>query len=198
MIRRSTWILLGVFVVLLAGTIYLSRTGNLSVLPEETPVPTKSPVFTLDTGEITAVKVEKPGDRLVQVDRTEDSTWAVTEPPGGTVTPSAVDSAVGSLNTWTVQNELSVPPPMDAMGLAQPTYVITFTTATGQARFVNVGSLTPTSSGYYIQADGGPPVVVPKGNIDPFIDMWTQALEPTPAPMEESTPTPPAETPPPA
>jgi len=197
MIRRSTWILLGIFLLLLAGTIYLSRTGNLSLLPEETPVPTDSPVFSLDTGQITAIKVEKPGDRVVQIDQSAEFSWMVTLPSGGLVNPDQVNSAVSTVNTWTIQNELSVPPPMDAMGLATPAYVITFSTATGQTRFLNVGKLTPTGSGYYIQVDGGPPVVVSKTNIDPFLQLWTDALEPTPTPTLEMTPSTPVETPPP-
>jgi len=195
MIRRSTWILLGVFLLLLAGTIYLSRTGNLSVLPEETPVPTKSPVFSLDTGQITALKIEKPGSQVVQIDQSADASWMVTLPPGSPVSTEQVDTAVGTVNTWTVQNELSVPPPMDAMGLATPAYVITFTSDTGQTRFVNVGNLTPTSSGYYIQVDGGPPVVVSKTSIDPFIQLWTDAIQPTPTPSLELSPASPVETP---
>jgi hypothetical protein len=197
MIRRPTWILLGVFVVLLAGTVYLSRTGNLSFLPEETPVPTKSPLFSLDTGQITAIEVDKRGDQVVRLDHTADAGWSVTQPPGSQVAPEEVETAVVTISTWTVQNELSVPPPMDAMGLATPAYVITFSTSNGQTRFVNVGNLTPTSSGYYVQVDGGPPVVIGKANLDPLLQLWTTALQPTPTSMQDQTSTIPVETPPP-
>jgi len=195
MIRRNTWILLAVFAGLLAVTFYLQRSGKLTGQPESTPVPTQPALFGLDTGEITALKVEKNDGKSAAFRKTESGSWEVTQPPDRQDLAQTVGGVVAEITSWKVMTELSVAPPADNIGLSNPAYQIILTTANGQEQTIKVGDLTPTGTGYYISMDGSVPLVVSKFSVDQVINLLTEEPTSTPPPLVETEAPPPARTP---
>jgi hypothetical protein len=90
---------------------------------------------------------------------------------------------------------LAPPPDLNALGLAAPADTIELGFVSGTSHKVEVGNMTPTSSGYYVRFDGGKIYVIEKSGIDAVLNLLTAPPFPataTPIPTTESisTPTP--------
>ena len=66
--------------------------------------------------------------------------------------------------------ELSTPPAADQTGLDKPAYVLTITDQSGQKTVIEIGSETPTQTGYYIRKESVV-YVADKFGIDNLVDM---------------------------
>jgi hypothetical protein len=78
-------------------------------------------------------------------------------------------------------------------GLETPTYTIELTFDSGIKHIIQVGTLTPTNSGYYVNYDSGNLYVVAKSGIDALLNLLTSPPFPatdTPVPTIERTATP--------
>lgn len=183
MIKRPTWIVLAVFIIALAAVLILQKTRKLEPSVEGTPVPTAVSVFGLDTGSITSVKIEKSGGDVAEFSRDASGAWTATAPASLQADASTIGDALGQVSTWTIQTELQVAPPLDAIGLNSPSYLLTFGMDSGQQHVIQVGSLNPAQTGYYLQLDGGAPFLVSRYSVDPVLGLLN---------LLHITPTPPA------
>jgi hypothetical protein len=181
MIKRTTWVVLAVFLLTLAVVLLLQRTGKLEYTADSTPSPTAASVFGLDTGSIKQVKVESSGIDSATFTHNSDGTWTTTAPTGFNPDAAIVKEALDSISTWTVQNELQVAPPLDAVGLTNPDKLIVIQTDSGQEHTIQVGGLNPAQTGYYLLLDGGAPFLISRYSVDPVLGLLDQ-LHVTPAP----------------
>ena len=82
---------------------------------------------------------------------------------------------------------------MNTLGLAVPAYTIDLGFVNGTTHKIEVGVLTPTSSGYYVRFDGGKIYVIEKSGIDSLVNLLTSPPFPataTPVPTSDTTVTP--------
>jgi hypothetical protein len=78
---------------------------------------------------------------------------------------------------------LEVPPALADVGLSTPTYSLFLTFNDGSTQTFSVGSIVPTGTGYYVQANHGTVVVVSNNSIDSLFNLVsTVCATPTPEP----------------
>jgi hypothetical protein len=97
---------------------------------------------------------------------------------------------VGALS---IVNTLNVPPTLSDIGLAVPADTIDLVFVNGTSHKMEIGNLTPTSSGYYVRFDGGKIYVIEKSGIDSLLNLLTNPPflpTPTPPPTSETDGTP--------
>jgi hypothetical protein len=198
MIRRTTWIVLAVFVVLV-GVIWYQQTRPAPEMSAITPTLGVEPLFTLDATQVRSLKVEDAaGDVVLARKESADGNWQLEEPVAAAGATSQIDMAVASLTTGESLIKLEDPPAAEVLGLAPPAYQVTLGLADGQSWIVKIGQATPTNSGYYVQVGDGAVYVVSTFTFDGVIGMLTSpplAETPTPeyvgeTPVPGETPTP--------
>jgi len=198
MIKRSTWILLAVFAVLLAVVLLLPQFKG----KEEEPTPTLTPAletpFTFAVADIMEFEVVSSDGDTVRVARDEDNTWKLVEPDEETSETNNIEGVVAGVININLLTKIDPAPPADVSGFNPAMYVVRMFDKNGAEESFYIGSLTPTSSGYYIQTEDGQVYVADKTKIDQVIELVQNPpinMTPTPAITEESistltTPTP--------
>ena len=169
MIRRPTWILLALFVVVL-GAAWLwqrSQTNNVKEEPTATPAPN---LLDMDSTNIRDLKLEEAQGKQLYLRKIGVGNWIMTEPERANVDLEKVNSVVEQLLSAEVLNELSTPPAADQTGLDKPAYILTITDQSGKKSVIQIGSETPTQSGYYIGKEGTV-YVADKLGIDSLVDL---------------------------
>ena len=189
--RRSTWIVLGIFVVLALGVFLWQRYGKTDQEAAE-PTPTIAPVnmvFDLGTKLVQSFSItDATGESITMQHELSSNMWVVMDQPADMADPTQIEAVASSFSYMTVDTELTTQPPLDAMGLDQPSYTITLDLDNGERNVLFVGDLTPTGTGYYAQVDGKPVVVIAKSDITTLINMLTTPpLKPTYTPTETAS-----------
>ncbi len=211
MIKRPTVILLAILILVVAVYLVI-KSRNTATAAQSTPtVLGNSYLVTQSDGTLQVLSIVDSQNHFFQMKRDTRGMWVVTQPTSGAADQglaSAAETQVGALRiVTTLENQLSL---SDA-GLDSPAFTIDLTFIGGQKHVIQVGMLTPTSSGYYVRFDNGNLYVVSQSGIDALVNLLiappfpatatpyptneatiTQTIEiPTPSlPMEVSTPTP--------
>jgi hypothetical protein len=192
MIKRPTWILL-VILVLVIGAYFVIKNRSSATSTAATPTALgNSFLITQADGKLQILHISDTKNHVVQIMRDTSGTWIVTLPTPGSADLSlagAAETQVGALRIVTIlENTLNL---ADA-GLASPSYTIELTFVSGIQHVIQVGSLTPTSSGYYVRFDAGNLYVVSQSGIDALLNLLTAPPYPateTPVPTTDRTAT---------
>ena len=193
MIKRPTWILLVILVlVIVAYFVIKSRLSATSTQP--TPIALGNNfLITQADGTLQSLRIYDKQNRIVQMQRDTSGTWILTLPTPGAADQSlagAAETQIGALRiVTTLDNQLNL---IDA-GLDSPSYTLELTFVSGLQHVIQVGTLTPTNSGYYVRDDAGNLYVVSQPGIDALLKLLTAppfASTGTPAPTIEETATP--------
>ena len=192
MVKRSTWILLAVL-VLVVGAYFIVK-GNASKTSKLTPTPTQnSYLITQADGVLQSLHISDNKGGNFQMQRDLSKTWVITAPTSGTADQGLAGEAetqVGALRTVVT---LETPPDLSSIGLASPANTLELKFVSGKSHKIEVGKMTPTSSGYYIRFDGGKVFVIEQSGIDALLNLLKAPPFPataTPVPAAESTNTP--------
>lgn len=199
MIRRSTWIVLAIFVVLV-GVYWLIQRQPDSEPAAGTPTAAPQLVFITDLESIQAVRLEDSSGRAMQIEKDSQGNWSVSAPDSAEADQQRATNLVSQVSNLRSLTVVATPPAPEVVGLDEPAYTITITTADGGRQRAKIGALTPTSSGYYVEPGGGPLMVIAKGTLDGLLGNLddppiapTPTVEPTPTavgPEAEPTATP--------
>ncbi len=188
--KRTTWVLVIIFVVVL-GAAYVFQQHTMNTAASQT-TPTATPeqnLLNIQSSALRSLRIEDAQGKTVALSRDASGKWTLTEPKPPATDTGRVEQAVSNLNGLLIMNKLVTPPPAQDTGLAKPAYTITLDTGSGQPQVVQIGTVTPTGTGYYAQLKGGPVVVVSKSSVDGLLDIFnTPPIQPT------ATLTPPAKT----
>ena len=133
----------------------------------------------------------------------------MTEPERSNVDLEKVNGVVEQLVAAEVLNVLSTPPAADQTGLNKPAYVLTVTDQSEKKFVIEIGSETPTQSGYYVSKEGlvyvadkfgidslvdflknppvAPPTATPTGMLAPQ-EIITGTISVQPTPLGTATP----------
>ncbi|MEA3351723.1 MAG: DUF4340 domain-containing protein [Chloroflexota bacterium] len=194
MIRRSTLIVLVVFLVLLGFVLYWQNWGQeasaddaLSAVPTLAP---KAAIFDLpEEAFVVGVRIESADGNLVEVSRDDaESAWVLLQPSHQEDTDSQqIQLMADQLVTLRESSSLETSLSLGVTGLESPVYTITLKLDDGQQENLFVGDVTITGSSYYVRVDDGSPQVVSKYSLDAALNMLeTLPLLPTPMPELES------------
>ena len=171
MIKRSTWILLGIFGVVLVFAIYYQYSPRKAVV-KATSTPGATVLFkNVDEKSISALRVEDINGQAVALGRDTTGVWAVTEPKGGPTDVSQAEMAVSQL--LELESTASLDPSSDLgiFGLSKASYTVTITMNGGEKYVLLIGDVTPTQNGYYARLNQEPPDIVNKASIDALVGL---------------------------
>jgi hypothetical protein len=191
MVRRSTWIVLGIFILLAAAAVLWPRLQKENETQEATPTvqPDQPLIFDLDSQDMLWIQVTDAAGEQIEVEReSAEADWVVVGESPETSDSFRIGSVAGQLlamrATRTFETELGV----DTVGLDNPAYTITIRTTAGDEIVTRIGNLTAVGSGYYIQVDDDPVVIVAKLVLDEILSILTEPpLMPTPTPEVTET-----------
>jgi hypothetical protein len=174
MVRRSTWILLGVFVLLL--TALLIYQNVLDEEPDEEinmglgelgTVEPVVPLFAIPEGVyIRGMKVEDREGELVEVRRSgETEPWLLIEPEGE-ADQDVIERVVNQVVSLMIDEELGEEIGLETMGLETPEKILSIELSNGGTFTLSVGNVTITNSSYYVRLPGENSFVVNKFTLD--------------------------------
>jgi hypothetical protein len=174
MIRRSTLVLLVVFVALAAGAFFWQRSQEKNPTTETTATPGSQPLFTF-TAKISGLKLERTGGEMLELGRDDQGIWKLIYPPTEATDIAAVESATGQLTSMQVLSTLEEGPSLEAVGLAKPVYRLQIDLDDGSQILMYIGNATPTGTGYYVMVTqkgmSGGMSVVSKYSLDPILNL---------------------------
>lgn len=191
MIRRSTVVYIVVLLVVAGAYFYLKfrKEPEADVLVTPQATEQVSYLFTAEEGIPTGIRLQSKTGQSVEVARDAQSVWALSQPIEAKAEQSASEAAATQVSTMRILDRVRN---VDAkiVGLEHPEYVLTVKFNSKVERTVNIGVVTPSESGYYVQnASGGDIVVVSKSAIDALLMLLTnppylETLTPSPAVLD--------------
>ncbi len=197
MVRRSTWIVLGIFVLLVGFTLLFQRYQANKASNAATATPTTPPVYLYDVTEsqVSDIKIADNSGSYIDLYRDPaSSNWAIEGVPAAQADSAKIKSAINQLETMQVQETLTQTISLAAIGLETPAYTITLTASSSAPTITYIGMQTAIGTGYYLRVNSGPVMIVEKTALDNILNLLKEPpLLPTPtpevAPSESVTPT---------
>ncbi len=189
MIRRSTFILLLIFIVLM-GAVFLFQRTEEQKEAQITPTEENPLIFNFED-EIKGITVEHVGSGAVDLSKDEDGAWTVKAYEDEEVDVAAVESAISQLLSLRAVSSLGSEITLEEAGLEPAVYRVMIRLADGSISQMLVGRETPTSSGYYVKIDEREIYVVSTFSLDPFlslVDAPPLLRTPTPLSTEDMEP----------
>jgi hypothetical protein len=201
MIRRSTVVYILILLGLAGAYYYLNNreqpAADVTVTPEATLEEIRY-LFTASDGVPTSIRITAESGEVLELARDADNAWRVMLPIEGLAEQGAAEAAASQITTMRVLESISEID-LDLVGVKAPDYILNVKFSSGQERSINIGVVTPTESGYYVQdAAGGDVLIVSRSALDSLLGMLTSPpyLEtPTPSPTPTETPLPSTGTP---
>jgi hypothetical protein len=190
--RRSTWILLLVFALLVIFAWVFTRYKRNT--PAETTTPTAQPtsegVYTLTNLQVSELMItDRAGESIdLYRDSSTSNNWAIRDMPVDQADKVGIETAISQLLSIQVIDSLTDAPPLDTIGLATPAYTMTIVTVDGSQIVTYVGNKNAIGTGYYIRVDSGPVVIVNNLTLDDLLGyIQKPPLLPTPTPEVTAT-----------
>jgi hypothetical protein len=153
MVRRSTWMVVIVFALLLAGAFW-QRQRLANAPAAATPTGSAPDVILFpDYASITALRVDHTGGQTIAATRDAQGQWQLQQPPAPTDS-AALEAAVNQLGQLTPQSSLLNPPTLQAMGLDAPAYRLQADYSDGRQILLSVGKKSPVGGAYYVLLNG--------------------------------------------
>jgi len=189
MIKRSTWILLAVLALFIGAYFYLKAHPLQLSAPTPTPTATESSfLITKEDDTLTKVVITDAQGNTFQMGRDAAGNWAITQPELAAADQSQAEAAETQLFALKVVTTLETSPSPDAIGLDPAADTISLEFSSSRQQILEVGGLTPTSSGYYVQLEDKI-YVVSQYSIDAVVKLLQNPpylATPTPVPATET------------
>ncbi len=196
MIRRSTVVYIIILLALVGAYYYLKnrpQPADISVTPEAT-IEQTSYLFTADEGVPTSIRIQSKAGETIELTRDSTNAWALTLPVAAKADQGSAEAAATQVTTMRILNKVPNLDP-NVAGLKTPEYVLTVKFNDKVERTVNIGVVTPSESGYFVQdAAGGDVQIVSTSSVDALLSLLTtppylETLTPSPTAAETSLPT---------
>jgi hypothetical protein len=187
MIRRSTLVVLGVFIVAVAALLILQRVPNSPIKPAQTPTATTMPKLLSGWNEkdiIEVVLTRAVGGKTDLV-KNPDGSWINKQ--AGPVPTGISEQLLSELLATNIMTELPLDTSLKDLFLENPGQTMVLTSQDGRKATIRVGGVTPTQSGYYVKVNDDAPVIVGKTTLEGIFSLFDQAL-PAPTPQGSTTP----------
>ena len=150
MVRRTTWILLGVLALAAIGYAVWRPTGTPSSGVE--PTTTAENLWILNADQLEIVRlVDQTDGGLLVVQRDPQSGWRMLAPRIGEADAGRIELAVAWLLAPAIRESLENPGDLAPFGLDPPQAEVTVILRDGSSRSLDVGRLDPTGSVYYVR-----------------------------------------------
>jgi hypothetical protein len=210
MVRKSTWILLAIFVLALAAAIYMDREGISLQTGTATPTVPPNLFADINLGSLSKIAFQSAptnsGDGIqgqsanLTLQKGSENQWMFASLDGGTVDQGKVQQVISNLFTLAPSSQLDMTTPLDATGLNAPFATLTLTLADGSQHVLQIGNATTIGTGYYSRLNNEQRIIVlPKFSVEDLVSLLSVSaltLQPTETPVVlateaiEATPTP--------
>ncbi|MGD8813931.1 MAG: DUF4340 domain-containing protein [Anaerolineales bacterium] len=190
MIRRTTWITLAVFVVLLGFAIWWTSFRQQTT-DTTTPVVTPSPIWSLTASDVDVLRVEDPtSGEAVELHRDDDEQWVLAEPVEAAADVMRVESAVSWLAAPVAERTLDPVNDFAPYGLAEPSKIVRVDLKDGSSLSLEIGREAPTSSVVYVRVSGRPEIhTLSIYALNTVLDLLSDIPMAAPIPTLTSSPT---------
>jgi len=182
--KRSTWIVLVIFLALVGLLLYLNQNEPPAEELDATPTETVEYLFNETAGLPTSIDIEARSGEKVAIERNEAGKWVLKQPIETEADQGSAEAAASQLSTLRILSRPEVAP--EEAGLVEPSYTMTVKLTGGTEEVVRIGDLTPTSSGYYTNINGSNEIlIVGQTGLDSLLTMVSSppyVETPTPAP----------------
>ncbi len=182
MIRRTTWLLLIILVIVIAVGWYISQPKSLAANQPTTPAPAKL-ISGVASETISSIQFNDKNGLVVLLEK-QNGSWKVRQPAAYNLTQGNIEEIVTQILDLTILADLSSPPAQESLGLTAPLFTLTI--SAGNNYVVLTGAATPTDSGYYVQVNQDKPVIVAKTGLDRINELFSSG-QPTPTPTTPIT-----------
>lgn len=185
MIRKQTWILLITFAVLTGFAFYLQK-NPLSLQVDVTPSPTTQSSMINDWSIDNLIGISYQDDeRDAFILEKDDSNNWIYQPDGQMVGVEKISQLLAEITNAKAISNLDSGYDLTALGLHSPTKIITLIDKNEALLKIQVGQMTPTMNGYYVQVGLNAPIVVSRGAIELILDLLKKEtlLDFTPTPI---------------
>jgi hypothetical protein len=201
MVRRETWILIVILLVLVGVAYYLNTpevkfglpSTNEST-PKISPTPVSSFVFPNDSSVVQRIKIQDANGSTTELERGPGGVWVLKAPFEGIADQAEAESAATQVAALRIVAELTNVPELNAVGLLKPNYILTVSIKDAGEQTIKIGGPTVTGNGYYIQTADGKIIVLNNYSVEALTNLIKTppfAATPTPSPIpatETSTP----------
>ena len=183
MIRRNTWVLIVILLVLVGFSFYLKnrKSQQAAAATPTAAAGTPQSLFAAAEGQPTDISVKDSTGKLVEIARNSAGKWVFKAPTDAEASQADAEAAATQVTSLKVLS--SVPLGFDVVGLDKPSYTMSFVFSNGKSHTLAVGAETPIQDGYYASLDAGPVHIVDKQGIDALTQLLSQppyAVTPTP------------------
>ncbi len=194
MIRRSTLVVLVVFVIALAALLAIQRMPNSPLSPTATVLPTSTAnlIAGWKSADVAKIILKSSTAQETTLTRNNDGSWTDGK---STIQGGKIEQMLSELLAARIADQMPAELSLKDMVLDVPTQALTLQAKDGHSVLVQIGSTTPTQSGYYVRVDTNQAVTVYKSTIDTILQLLQEATQPTPTPTAAvaDTPTPTAQ-----
>ncbi len=191
MVRRSTWVVLGLLVVLVGFTVLFQRYQANKAANQPTATPTSAPVFLFNLAGTNVDEIKVSDNAGNNVDLARDpstSKWSIVGKPADQADSSHIDTVANQLSAIEIQDTITETLPLASIGLDPSTYTITVTTSADSPMVAYVGIQTAIGSGYYVRNEAGQLMIVNKTGLDDVLNLLKNPpLLPTATPTQAPT-----------
>lgn len=185
MIKRSTWVVLAVFLVLAGVTFFWQKSPETFVAPTQTP--TAFPILLPDWGNkvINLIEISNLDGSVIVLKLDSAKQWELASIEQDKVAQGKIEELLTTLQTATIISKINPPVDYAVIGLTEPKVSIQLQNTKGETVNIKIGDKTPTDSGYYVQVDENPPVVLRSVTVENLVEiMKKENLMETPSTFE--------------
>ena len=156
--RRSTWIVLVIFLALAGLLMYLNQRRSAAEEEEAAPTEAVEYLFNEAAGLPSSIDIEARTGERVAIERNEAGEWVLKQPIETEADQGSAEAAASQLSALRILSRPQVAP--EDAGLVDPSYTMTVKLTGGTEDVVRIGDLTPTGIGYYTNVDGRDEVLI--------------------------------------
>lgn len=180
--KRLTWILVLVFLALLALLLWMPRWQEAMVKPTDTPTPSAALLFDVPPGQIVGLQIVSAEGNAFAIERDGNGVW-IAPALASPIDSAVVEESIGQFVGTEVLNELADQSDLSLYGLTYPVdYTLTILFQDGSQHILAHGDVTPTGQGYYALIDDQRLVILSKYSLGRLLDFVSTPplLAPTP------------------
>jgi hypothetical protein len=198
----GTLITVLLLIALLELAFYFKREKEKKIIAESTPIVQAATIFSPSDGSVSSIEIKPTEGDTVKVARDAKNVWALELPATAEVNQGLAEAAATQISALQVVSPIKAGADPEIFGLKTPAFVITIEFSGGNTHTLEVGSATPTNSGYYVRLDKDKIMIADLNGIEsllqlaafpPYLNTPTPppvSSTPTPAPVTEATQTP--------
>lgn len=196
MVKRPAIILLVILALVIGGYFLIKNRSNEANEAQPTATPASMLIQENEHGNLTLLEIkDNTTSTTLQLKRFSDGNWTIVAPYEGAADQGKVTAAETQLFALKIMSSLETAADFSVLGLSTPGYIISLTFVDGAEETIQVGAVTPTGSGYYVQRNGKV-YVISTYSIDAILGLLDNPPYLAPqTPAAESTTSTPTQTP---